>query len=84
MLQAVFLDGHVARAVRLIYHPCQALAGPPEQKNIRKQGVMKPQKSQEEGTEKRRGGGSVKTGAPECPEGQALSHTSVSVETASW
>lgn len=45
MLQAVFLDGHVAWEVRLIYHPCQALAGPPEQKNIRKQGVMKPQKS---------------------------------------
>lgn len=83
MLQAVFLDGHVAREVRLIYHPCQALAGPPEQKNIRKQGVMKPQKNQEEGTERRRGGGSAETGASECPEGQALSHISVSDETAS-
>lgn len=44
---------------------------------------MKPQKNQEEGTERRRGGGSVETGASECPEGQALSHISVSDETAS-
>lgn len=44
---------------------------------------MKPQKNQEEGTERRRGGGSAETGASECPEGQALSHISVSDETAS-
>ena len=48
-----------------------------------KQGVMKPQKNQEEGTERRRWGGSAETGASECPEGQALSHISVSDETAS-
>jgi hypothetical protein len=34
MLQDVFVDSHVARELKLIYHPCQALAGLSEEKSI--------------------------------------------------
>lgn len=40
----LFVDSHVAAEVRLIRHPCQALAGLPEEKKIWKQAATKPQK----------------------------------------
>lgn len=72
MLQAVFLDSHVAQEGRLICHPCQVLAGLPEQRKYLEAGSDEAtEESQEEGAERRHQGGSGGTQASECPEGQA-------------
>lgn len=77
LVQAVFLDSHVVPEVRLIYHPCHELAGLPEEENLWKQAVMKPQKRV------RNQGGSMEAGVSECQKDGLLSHVSGSDEKVS-